>query len=251
MFPILQLGPLAIQTPGLFLLAGLWVGVTLVEKEALRRNLSPASLTNMILVGMVLGVVGARLGYALRFLDVYWDNPLGLISLNPTTLAPTEGFLIGLLAAGVYGQRKELPFWLTLDALGSGLAVFALALGFSHLASGDAFGAPTSVLWAIELWGEKRHPSQIYEILAAVLILLAVWRLGKRETFPGFTFLSWLALTGLGRLFLEAFRGDSRIVFGGLRSAQLISLSVLLVSMLGMHLLARRETPVGKTASTE
>jgi len=235
MFPILQLGPLAIQLSGLFLLVGVWVAISVIEKEAPRRNLSTAALSNMILLALVAGVVGARLWYAVRFIDVYLENPLSLFSLNPSTLASGEGLLTGLLAAWIYGQHKGLSLWSTLDALAPGLAVFGIAMGFSHLSSGDAFGAPSSVPWAIELWGEVRHPSQIYEILLAALIFFILWRARTWELFPGFTFFSWAAMTAAARLFLEAFRGDSVIILGSLRSAQVISLAILLGAMWGLH----------------
>ena len=241
MFPILNIGPLAIQVPGLFLLAGVWVALNLVEREAPRHKVSAADISNLILVGLVAGIVGARLWYAARFLSVYLDNPLSLFSLNPSTLATEEGLLTGLLAAFIYGQRKGLRLWPTLDVLAPGLGVFSIALGFSHLASGDAFGAPSTLPWAIDLWGEQRHPSQVYEILVAVLILALLWRIKGWKIFPGFVFLSWIGMSVLGRMFIEAFRGDSVIIFGALRSAQVVSLGVLVLVMVGMHLLGRRQ----------
>lgn len=241
MFPILNLGPLAIQVPGLFLLAGVWVALNLVEREAPRHKVSAADISNLILIGLVAGIVGARLWYAVRFLSVYLDNPLSLFSLNPSTLATEEGLLTGLLAAFIYGQRKGLRLWPTLDVLAPGLGVFSIALGFSHLASGDAFGAPSTLPWAIDLWGEQRHPSQVYEILVAVLILALLWRIKGWKIFPGFVFLSWFGMSVLGRMFIEAFRGDSVIIFGALRSAQVVSLGVLVLVMVGMHLLGRRQ----------
>jgi phosphatidylglycerol:prolipoprotein diacylglycerol transferase len=241
MFPILQLGPLAIQLPGLFLLVGLWIAISVVEKEASRRGISTNTLSNLILLGLVVGVVSARLWYALRFIDVYLENPLSLFSLNPSTLATEEGVLTGLLAAWIYGQRKGLPLWSTLDTLAPALAVFMIALGLSHLSSGDAFGAPSSVPWAIELWGEDRHPSQIYEILLAGFILFLLWRMRTWDAFPGFTFLSWLAMAAAARLFLEAFRGDSVIILGSVRSAQVISLVVLMGAMLGLHIMGTNQ----------
>ncbi len=175
-----------------------------------------------------------------RFLNAYLEDPLALLSLNPSTLSPLEGALTGLLGGVIYGQRKRLPLWPTLDALTPALAAFAAFVGLAHLSSGDAFGAPSSVPWAIELWGEARHPTQIYEILAALLILGAVWRLKDRAPFAGFTFLAWLVLAAAARLFLEAFRGDSVIVFGTLRAAQLASLALLGAAMAGMHVLGSR-----------
>ena len=147
MLPVLQVGPLAIQLPGLLLLAGVWLASSVIEKQAPRLKLSAAILSNMIFLGLVVGLVSARIWYALRYLNVYLENPLSLLALNPITLAPTEGALSGMLAALIYAQRKGLPLWGTLDALAPGLAVFSLALGFSHLASGDAFGAPAELPW--------------------------------------------------------------------------------------------------------
>jgi prolipoprotein diacylglyceryl transferase len=247
MFPILQLGPLAIQLPGLFLLVGIWIGTWIVEKEASRYRLSGTHLTNLILIGLVVGIVGARLGYALRFLEIYLDDPLSLIALNPSTLAPLEGFLSGLLAVFIYGQRKELPLWATLDAMTPSLAIFALAYGFSHLSSGDAFGAATSVPWAIELWGARRHPTQVYEILIGFLIFLAIWRLRMRSPFPGFLFLSWISLAAASRLFIEAYRGDSVVILNSLRSAQVVSLVIIIAALSGLHILARRRASPGQS----
>ena len=142
--------------------------------------------------------------------------------------------------AVVYGGRKGLRLLTTLDALALGLAAFGVALGFSYLSSGDAFGAPTSLPWAIELWGEARHPTQVYEILIALLSLGLLWQITKWKIFPGFLFLSWLGTAATSRLLIEGFRGDSVIVLGSLRSAQVVSLVVLVLVLVGMHWLGRR-----------
>ncbi len=239
MFPILQLGPLAIQLPGLFLLLGVWIGVTLAERAAPNHGVAPADLTNLIFLGLVAGLIGARLGYALRYVDVYLASPLSLLALTPVTLAPAEGAAVGVIASLIYGQRRELRLWPTLDSLAPGLAVVGVAQGLAHLASGDAFGAPASLPWAVNLWGASRHPSQVYEILAAAGILAFVLRLDMRRGFPGLRFSAFTALTAGARLFLEAFRGDSVIVLGALRQAQLVALGVLLLSLVGMYGLAR------------
>jgi prolipoprotein diacylglyceryl transferase len=239
MFPILQVGPLAIQLPGLFLLVGVWLATLLVDREAPRYHLKADRLSSMVFYSLIAGILGARLGYALRFLDIYIREPLSLFSLNPSTLAPTEGIVVGLIVATIYGQRHKLPLWRSLDALVPSLALFVIFRGLSHLSSGDAFGAPSSVPWAIELWGSARHPSQLYEILGGLLIFLAVQGLKRSVPFDGFLFLSWVIMLSAITLFLEAFRGDSVIILGSIRSVQLQSLLILLTSFLGLHLLAR------------
>lgn len=238
MFPIVQIGPLALYLPGLILLAGIWAGVWLIDKHAPRYRISPAVLSNMVFLSLVAGVVGARLWYAFRYLDVYLENPLSLLSLNFSTLAPIEGMLTGLVTALIYGQKKRLPLWSTLDALTLGFAAFMITFSLANLSSGDAFGAPTDVSWAVELWGAMRHPSQVYELLIGGLIFVVIWRLRDRRLSPGILFNSWVSLFTASRLFLEAFRGDSVIVLGTLRVAQVISLAILLGAMLGLHILS-------------
>ncbi|NIS81146.1 MAG: hypothetical protein GTO14_13290 [Anaerolineales bacterium] len=244
MFPILSVGPLALQMPGLFLLAGIWVGTLLIDREAPRYKLNANLINNLVLVALLAGMVGARLGYALRFVDAYLREPAGLFSLNPSTLALTEGLVAGLIVAIFYGQRKKLPFWSTLDALTPSFALFAVFAGLAHLSSGDAFGSESSLPWAIELWGARRHPSQVYEILMALLLFFALLRLRHSAPFEGFLFVAFVALSAGGRLFLEAFRGDSVILFGVLREAQMISLLLVLVCLVVLHLLARQSTEV-------
>lgn len=235
MLPYFRIGSYLLQTSGLALLIGVWVGLSLSEKEAIRLQLKPNLIYNLVFIGLISGIIGARLAYAVRYLSAYLNNPLSLFALNPNTLSPLDGLLIGLLVAIIYGQRKGLPMRPTLDALAPGLGVLLVALGFSHFLTGDAFGAPTGLPWRIYLWNDYRHPSQIYEILADVGVLVAVLRRPLGSPGQGINFLLVVALSAVSRLSLEAFRGDSVIWFGGFRAAQIGSLLVLAGSMWLMH----------------
>lgn len=226
MFPFLRLGPFLLQLPGLALLGGVWVGSSLAEKEAARLRLNAADIYNLIFYGLVAGVVGARLAYAARYLSAYLANPLGLLALTPATLSPTAGLVIGFVVAALLGWRKRLPLRPTLDALAPGLAAFLVTFGLAHFLSGDAFGAPTTLPWTIYLWDDARHPSQIYETLAALAVFALAWKrpLGIGQ---GFNFLLVVALSAAARVFLEAFRGDSLVWAGGFRAAQVVGVIVL------------------------
>ena len=239
MLPVLQVGPLAVQLPGLLLLLGFWLASMLVGRSAKRHGLDGEVLDRLLLLAMVAGVIGARLGFALQHASAFADDVRAILSFNLTAFAPVEGAAAGVLAALIYGQRKSLPLWPTLDALAPGAALFAVFFHLSQLASGDGFGAPTNLPWAIELWGERRHPAQLYALAASLAILLMVLWLEKRQEFPGELALSWLALGSGARLVLEAFRGDS-LYLAGVRQAQLAALMLLMLSLAGLHLLARR-----------
>jgi phosphatidylglycerol:prolipoprotein diacylglycerol transferase len=190
-----------------------------------------------VFILLAAGLIGARLTYALRYPQIFAANPLGLVSLNTGLLDFWGGLGVGILAAAAYGQRQGLALWPTLDALTPFLAVMAVASGVSHLASGTAFGAPTQLPWGIDLWGARRHPSQGYEILAAGLILAGLWPGHKRQAgWPaGVYFLVFVALSCLARLLLETWRGDSLLLAGGLRTAQVAAWLGMLASLWGLR----------------
>ena len=231
MLPYLPLGPFILQTTGLALLIGVWIGIKLVEKEAIRLKINPDWIYNLVFIGLVSGLIGARLSYASRSLNVYLQNPLSFISLNTNTLSPGDGLIIGLVAAFIYGWRKQLPFRTALDVLTPGLSIFLVFFGASHFLNGDAFGSPTSAPWSIYLWDADRHPSQVYEILAALFVFIIVWKRPLAALGQGINFLTALALTAAARVFLETFRGDSLFWPGGFRSTQVVGLLVVMAAL--------------------
>ena len=250
MLPVLNIGPLAIQVPGLVILLGLWLGLSLAERQAPHFGVKANQLYNLVFIALVAGLIGARLAYVLRYPQAFSGNLLSILSLNPGLLDLWGGIATGLVVALLYGQRKNMQFWPTLDALTPTLAVMAIAASLSQLASGAAFGAPTSLPWGIELWGARRHPSQLYEALAGASILMILWpgRFKPQENAPGRYFLLFIALSAGARLFLEAFRGDSVLLPGGLRLAQVLAWIVLAASLWGLHRLKGRAHPEPREA---
>jgi len=121
-----------------------------------------------------------------------------------------------------------MKLWNTLDALVPFFGMLAIGFATSNLSSGNAFGMETSVPWAIELWGMNKHPSQVYTMLAALVTLNLLWP-PKRDAQPqaGITFLTFIAFTAGYTLFLEAFRGDSTLIFNEIRSTQIVALILL------------------------
>ena len=229
MLPFLNVFGVAIAFPPLILIIGIWLGASLAEKHAARHKLAGETVFNLIFTGLAAYIIGGRLSYAIQHPAAFSDNLLNLFSRNLGLFDPIGGLVVALIAVVIFGQRKNLPVWPTLDAVTPALAVFMLAMPLANLASGEAFGAPSDLPWAIELWGAARHPVQLYEALAAALILWAIWpgRLEK-SSFGGSIFLQFAGFSALARLFFEAFRGGS-VVFTplNLRTAQVIAWLVL------------------------
>ncbi len=239
MWPVINLGPLALQVPTLALLLGVWGGITLAEKWAPRFGVDSDKLSNLLFYLIVTTLLGARLSYVANHLNAFLANPANIFSLNVGLLDPVGGAAIGLIVTFIYANRQNLPLWPTLDAVSPFLAVFAIALGIAHLASGDAYGLPTKLPWGIHLWGRWRHPTQIYEILAGILILALIWPRQVGETkspskLPAETWGRFLALSAGARLLIEGFRADSLTLPNGLCVAQLVAWLILAISLVGL-----------------
>lgn len=214
----------------ILLVAALWVGLALAEKRTERHGVSKEQLNNISFYGLFGYILGGRLLFALENISAFTQSPLSLFSINIDLFDPIGGLLVAILVGFIYGQQQKLPLWGTLDSLTPLFAALAIGLSLSHLAAGTAFGSPTNLLWRIELWNVTRHPSQIYELIASLIVFALIW-LRKSDSPPGTLFLTFTALTAGSRLFLEAFRGDSILVFGGLRLAQVIAWVVMTLAL--------------------
>jgi len=224
----------------ILLLVALWLGLTLAEKRAARHGISRDALSNLVYYSILGYILGGRFLFVLENLQVFFKSPLSIFSPNIDLFDPTGALVTALLVGFIYGQRQKLPLWRALDALTPLLATLAVGLHLSHLAAGTAFGSPTQLPWGIELWNATRHPVQMYELVASLLILAFLW-FRKPGPFAGADFLWFIALSALSRLVFEAFRGDSTLVLDGLRSAQLIAWLVLAAAILASEMLRARE----------
>jgi phosphatidylglycerol:prolipoprotein diacylglycerol transferase len=208
MFPVLHIGPFSLQAPGLALVVAAWFGLSLAEKTAPRFKANPERLYTLVTVAFLAGILGGRFIYVFRYFSAFRDAPLSAFSLNLDLFDAAGGAVFALLGGAIYARKYEMPAWETLDALTPFFAVLWIGAALSHIASGKAFGAPTTLPWGIFLWDATRHPSQFYELFAAALTLFLLSRAWRAESPSGTIFLRFLAWISGWTLFLDAFRGD-------------------------------------------
>jgi phosphatidylglycerol:prolipoprotein diacylglycerol transferase len=242
-FPVLNVGPAAIQLPGLLLLVGYWLALNLAGRRARSAGLSEDAVFNAGFLALLVGLIGARLGYVALHWSAYQTDLKGILALNTGAFSAPAGLLVGGGAAALFLWRQRPPIAALLDALAPALALMLVFVALANLSGGSAYGRIADLPWAIDLWGAPRHPTQVYEILAALTTLgVLVWTHPHRP-YDGFTFLLFLLFFGASRLFLEAFRADPWLLDGGFRGTQLLGWGVLLFSL---WLLGRK--PMAATA---
>ena len=92
----------------------------------------------------------------------------------------------------------------------------------------------------IEQYGQivPVHPTQLYEVAASTLIFLFLWRVRKHRHAAGWLFMLWLALAGVERFMVEFLRAKDDRFIGALTLAQVISLIIVVVGLMGVTRLA-------------
>ncbi len=228
MMPYLSIFGLNIPAYPLLLFIAVWAGLWQAAHEARRLGLDGDAVHSAGFYGLVATVLGARLAYVLANLPAYWNAPLSALSLTQTAFLWPQGVVIGLVVALIYRKRYELPFASTLDAFAPGLALALAITRIGAFLDGSDFGEPTILPWSIYLWEEARHPVQLYEMAALLVILAVLWWQWPRNPFSSYRFALFIALYAASRLFLETFRADAPLMVGGIRLVQPIALVILL-----------------------
>jgi phosphatidylglycerol:prolipoprotein diacylglycerol transferase len=226
----------------ILLVIAAWAGLLLAEKRAGQRHVTREDINNLAFYGIIGFILGGRLSYILQNLSAFTKSPASIISINPDLFDPVGAIAVVLILFMIHVQRNQLNIWAILDAFVPFLASIAIGLGFSHLAAGIPFGLPTSVPWGVELWNDTRHPTQIYEILAAALTFGLLWY-KKPHSRPGIDFLLFVTLTASAWLFISGFRADSTLILNGLHKEQVLAWVSLAAGFIAFEYRLKRTNP--------
>lgn len=238
MLPTLDIGPLALPTAGLILIIAAWLVLTATERAAKKVGLDPETVYMLTAIMMAAAFIGARLFFVVLHWPAYQEKLLSIV------WPLTSGFSwwAGVIVAGLAGlftlRAKALPPLATLDVLAPGLVLTLIAVSLVDFAAGPGFGQETSLPWAIDVFGIRRHPVQLYEVAVGLVALLLWWRTAGRRHYDGQLFLLTVAVYAGGRLFFDAFRANTPLTAGGFHIIQIIS---LLVTLVCIFLLGRRD----------
>ena len=195
-----------------------------------------------VVVALLIGLVVARVSYALRDYPLYVATPSLLLSLRPETLAVAPGIMAALAVLMAWLIRRGVGLAAATDATAVGVAAAIVIVKLGQFLTGTAYGLPTDVPWGVMLWGTLRHPVQLYEALSWFGLWLFLWW-NLRRYQPGETFWRLLAGGSASTLILEAFHATSPTLWVGVRVPQVVALGLLLVGLYVLSFYARSPQP--------
>ncbi len=196
---------------------------------------------------MILGtVIGARLGHCLFYSPMYYlSNPLEILAIWHGGLA-SHGAAIGILTAMYYytKNRKGISYLWIFDRVVVTVALAAVFIRMGNLFNSEIYGKPTSGNWGFIFTAVDnipRHPTQIYEAVAYLVIFIFLFVLYKKHTTKikeGLLFGYFLVGIFGFRIFVEYFKENQEAFESALPMNMGQILSIPLV-ILGVYLILR------------
>lgn len=168
-------------------------------------------LLDSLLMYCVIGIiVGARLGHCLFYDPVYYlSNPLKIIAIWEGGLASHGGGLGVILAVYLFQRKYKVAYLWLLDRLAIATAIFGFFVRFANFMNSEIIGHPTDLPWAVifeRIDLLPRHPAQLYESIAYILIffsLISLYKMTKIKQYTGALLGLFLCLVFSARFFIE------------------------------------------------
>jgi phosphatidylglycerol---prolipoprotein diacylglyceryl transferase len=241
MKPVLfQIGRFPVSSFGVFLLLAFVIGILLLRARTTRLGWDVGEVLDLSLYAIIGGVIGARIGYVLVNWRDFAADPVRVLTIWRDAGLVFYGALIGGgIVAWLYGRRRGWSLGQIADAASPGLALgYGIAM-IGTLLYGLNYGRPAVLPWSVHLFGEPRHPTQMYLLVAAVAICgILVWR-EKRPHTPGRLFWEFVVLYALARVVVEVFM-DSPRVLDSLTLAQAVNILAAVLAGIVWVILGRR-----------
>ncbi|MBN2425394.1 MAG: prolipoprotein diacylglyceryl transferase [Calditrichaceae bacterium] len=208
------------------------------------KEFKPLKDLDPLLMTMMIGtVVGARLGHCLFYDPVYYlSNPLKILMVWEGGLA-SHGAAIGILLALYYYARKrpDQPFMWLVDRIVITVALAGFFIRLGNLFNSEIIGKAADVPWAIllprvDMPPIPRHPTQVYEALAYLLIFFILFRIYRKRTVltpRGLLLGLFMTLVFGARFFIEFYKENQEAFEQGmlLNMGQILSIPLVLAGI--------------------
>ena len=246
---------------GMVITLGMIIAWLFILADAKRKGQSTDDYLDVIIWGMILGVIGARAYYVIFSWSEYKDNLISILMLRQGGLAIYGGIIGGFIGVFLICKKKGLKFFDVLDSVAYGVLIGQIFGRWGNFFNREAFGDYSDGLLSMQIPVDavrdasditakmsanllnidgiaciSVHPTFLYESLWNLGVFLFLLFLRKKKVFDGELFFLYLMFYGLGRFWIESLRTDQLKMIGlNLPVSQV--LSVVLVFASAVYLL--------------
>lgn len=238
----------------LIIVSGIIIAMWLSSREAVRVGMKAEDVTDFMLWGLPLSIIGARLYYILFDLPQYIANPIQIFNIRSGGLAIYGGLIAGGITLYFYTKYHFIDVWTFLD-IAAPSVLLAQAIGrWGNFMNHEAFGPDTTRSFLESLYlpnfiidnmyidGIYRQPTFLYESIWSLIgvILLLLLRKKTHLLKKGEIALIYLIWYSFGRFFIEGMRTDSLYFLDTIRVSQLLS-AVLFIGAIVIFIWRRKK----------
>lgn len=234
----IMIGNFSIAYYGMVIAIGMMLGMSLCTWRAKETGQSQDDYVDLVIVGLICGVIGARIYYVIFAWDYYKDNPLSAFNIRQGGLAIYGGIIAAVFSLYVMSRFKKIPFLKILDTIAIGIPLGQIIGRWGNFFNREAFGGYTDNIFAMqlpvsavrqneitqEMWDHlvtiggvdyiQVHPTFLYEGLWNCGVLLMLFLMRNRTKSAGELFMLYIAGYGLGRFWIESLRTDQLLLPG-------------------------------------
>lgn len=238
-----ELGPLAVHWYGIIIASGALIGLWLATREGKRLGLHKDTFVDLLMWAVPIAIISARIYYVLFEWEYYSQHPGKIIAIWEGGIA-IHGALIGsVVTAYFFAKKRGLSFWKLADIAAPSILIGQAIGRWGNFMNQEAHGGPVTreflenlllpdfIINQMYIDGTYYHPTFLYESfwsIAGVILLLSLRRVNMRR---GELFLTYIIWYSVGRFFIEGLRTDSLMLTDTLRIAQVLSLTLIVLSV--------------------
>ena len=258
---IFRIGSFAVRWYGLLFASSFLIGYFILLRIFKNENLSDALLDKLTMY-MALGVIiGARLGHCLIYEPEYYlSKPLEILKVWKGGLASHGGAAGILIAVGIFAYKEKKGYFWTLDRVAIVVALAGFFIRMGNLMNSEIYGVETTLPWGFVFLRNNetapKHPTQIYEGLANLMIFFLLFRLywrKKGEHIEGLLISLICILIFGARFFIEFLKEDQVTKEAGmiLNLGQKYSIPLFILGCIGLAIALKiNKRAVIKTPAT-
>jgi phosphatidylglycerol:prolipoprotein diacylglycerol transferase len=232
MYPIaFEIGSLSIRWYGVMAAIGFLAATFLLERNRKFANLTKDQCSNMLLMGLISGIIGARIFYVVKFFKYFRDDLWRIVRIDQGGLVFYGGFLLALAVIVIYTRSQKLDTVRVLDVLAPSLALGHAFGRIGCFLNGCCYGKAATVPWGVSYPpgsypaqmtdGTPLHPVQLYEA-GEMILLFFLFNYLLKHTRRGVPMSLYLLIYGCLRFLNELFRGDNPHFLNLFTPAQII-----------------------------
>jgi len=237
-----QLGPVPIMWYAIFIVSGIILGLGVITWLGKSKGYDFEDWIDFLLLGLPIGLVGARLYFILFNLPYYQANPVEMFNFRSGGLAIHGGMIAGLMYTYFFIKKKGFDFLTTVDILAPAFILGQSIGRWGNFINQEAYGQVVSqeaLSWlpqfiqdGMYINGAYHQPTFLYESIWNLLIFIILIFLRRRKFIKdGDVFALYLILYSSARFFIKKMRTDS-LIFEGIMVARLISLLMIFIGVI-------------------